>query len=673
MKSSSPFSTFRPLEQLRIPYAQELNPQQLAAVTAGPGPALVLAGAGSGKTRTLTYRVAFLLEQGIPAHRILLLTFTNKAAGEMMRRASALAGTQHSGLWGGTFHSVGARILRRHAELLGCRQDFTILDRDDAVRLLKACMVDEKIDFRGGRFPKPEALSDLFSMAANTRTSVVDQIKRRPDWAHLPQIGPTVEHLAQRYAQRKQTANVMDFDDLLVRWLELLEKHEDLRQLYQQRFQYVLVDEYQDTNRLQCELIDLLVAHHRNLMVVGDDAQSIYAWRGAEYRNILEFPRRYPDARIYKIEYNYRSSPQILELANQIMAGQPENFRKTLRAVQPAGPKPEVITCVDSHQQAAFVVQQIHELTSLGVPLDEMAVLYRSHFHSLDLQLELTRAQLPYVITSGLRIFEQAHIKDVLAFLRLIFNPRDETSFKRLVQMLPGIGDKGADKLWAAFRQAWEKEAAHSPTPASLVPALAHCSRMVSRRAATQWVDFLETMRVLTTPDALAQNPAGLIHTILERGYEDYLAETYPKAENRREDLAQLADYAEKFNNLEELLTQLALLTNLEAEAAPAAAGEEPAPRLCLSSIHQAKGLEWQAVFVIMLCEGMFPSQRSLESPGGWDEEYRLFYVAVTRARRYLYLCYPGMHFGYDGMRHNPPSSFIQGLPARLVNRQVLE
>ncbi|WCJ60124.1 ATP-dependent helicase [Fontisphaera persica] len=673
MSEASDNACFRPLESLRHRYAEELNPQQLAAVTAAPGPALVLAGAGSGKTRTLTYRVAYLLEQGVPAHRILLLTFTNKAAGEMMRRAAALAGAQQAGLWGGTFHSVGARILRRHAEQVGYRPDFTILDRDDAVRLLKTCLGEAKVEARGKHFPKPEALADLLSLAANTRTTLVEQMKRRPEWGQAPHVLATAERVAQIYAKRKQAANVMDFDDLLVQWLEMLKGHEALREHYQRRFQFILVDEYQDTNRLQCELVDLLAARHRNLMVVGDDAQSIYAWRGAEYRNILEFPQRYPDARIYKIEYNYRSSPQILALANAIMAGQPENFRKQLRAVQPDGPKPAVVACLDSQQQAAYVAHQIRELLAEGMPLNEIAVLYRSHFHSLELQLELTRAQLPFVITSGLRIFEQAHIKDVLAFLRLIFNPRDETSFKRLALMLPGIGEKAAEKLWLAFHGHWTQQAGESAAPAQVAASLAACSKLVPSRGATAWVDFLEVVRTLTAPEALNEGPAHLIRTIMKTGYENYLAENYPKAANRREDLEQLADYAEKFGTLEEFLTQMALLTNLEVEATPAGAGPEEKPRLVLSSIHQAKGLEWQAVFVIMLSEGMFPSRRSLESPGGLDEEYRLFYVAVTRARRYLYLCYPEMHLARYGAEYQPPSSFLEALPPPLVERQTLD
>jgi DNA helicase-2/ATP-dependent DNA helicase PcrA len=321
---------FRAPVDLKINYAAELNPQQLEAVTAEPGPSLVIAGAGSGKTRTLIYRVAFLLEQGIPADRILLLTFTNKAAREMMRRAADLVGGEQSGLWGGTFHSVGARILRRHAEIPGYRPDFTILDRDDSVQLVKTCLGESQVDVKATRFPKADVLAEIFSMAANTRQPLRQLVQK--DYDYASRAIEDIEGLAAAYATRKLAANVMDFDDLLVLWLKLMEKPE-VGEVYQRKFQFILVDEYQDTNKLQSDLVDRLAARHQNLMVVGDDSQSIYAWRGAEYRNILEFPRRYPKARVYKIEVNYRSTPEILLAANAAIAANTMQFQKQLAPV----------------------------------------------------------------------------------------------------------------------------------------------------------------------------------------------------------------------------------------------------------------------------------------------------------------------------------------------------
>jgi len=400
---------FRSEINLQIDYARELNPQQLAAVTAPPGPALVIAGAGSGKTRTLTYRVAYLLEQGIPADRILLLTFTNKAAGEMMRRVADLLGRQLPSLWGGTFHSIGARILRSHADLLGYRRDFTILDRDDAKDLIKTCIAEAGIETKGTHFPKPEVLCEIFSLAVNTHKTTAEILEEQFDY--FEQITRQVADVQKRYTARKRATNAMDFDDLLALWLRLLQEHAGVREHYQRRFQFILVDEYQDTNKLQSDLIDLLAERHHNVTVVGDDAQSIYAWRGANFQNIFKFPKRHPDAKVFKIETNYRSTPEILKVANAAIAANTEQFTKELAPARKSGLKPALVTCADAAQQAAFIAQRVAELSEEGVDLNRVAVLYRSHFHALELQLELTKRNIPFSITSGIRFFEQAHIK----------------------------------------------------------------------------------------------------------------------------------------------------------------------------------------------------------------------------------------------------------------------
>ena len=440
---------FNPPVHLHIDYAKELNEQQHAAVTAPPGPALVIAGAGSGKTRTLTYRVGYLLEQGIPPDRILLLTFTNKAAKEMMRRVADLLSQEMPGLWGGTFHSIGNRILRQHAPRLGYQRDFTIMDREDARDLINACVGESKIDVKATRFPKAEVLADIFSLAGNMRAEIPKILEEH--YGYFEALAPQITELQNSYSSRKRATNAMDFDDLLELWLKLLKDHPDVLEQYQRRFQFILVDEYQDTNQLQSELIDLLAARHKNVMVVGDDAQSIYAWRGANFQNILKFPDRYPGANVYKIETNYRSTPQILDVANAAIAANIRQFTKHLAPARKPGEKPVLVPCMTASEQAAFVAQRILELREEGGNLNEMAVLYRSHFHALELQLELTRRNIPFSITSGIRFFEQAHIKDVTAYIKLVSNPRDELSFKRIVQLLPGIGGKGADKLWLKF------------------------------------------------------------------------------------------------------------------------------------------------------------------------------------------------------------------------------
>src|SRR5438094_4287281 len=465
---------FRPPVNLQIDYAQELNPQQHAAVTAPPGPSLVLAGAGAGKTRTLIYRVAYLLEQGIPAQRILLLTFTNKAAREMMRRVADLLGGDLSSLWGGTFHSIGNRVLRRHSDLLGYQRDFTILDREDAKDLIAACMDDARIDLKTTRFPKADLLGDIFSLAVNTEKSVPQILEETFDY--FSPLASQIEEVRRRYAERKRGAGVMDFDDLLALWLKLVKDHAGVREQYQERFQFILVDEYQDTNKLQSDLIDLLAARHRNVMAVGDDSQSIYSWRGANFQNILQFPKRYPEARICKIETNYRSTPQILSLANASIAANVHQFAKQLTSARKPGVKPVLVPCGDAGQQAVFVAQRALELRDEGVALNDMAVLYRSHFHALELQLELTRRNIPFSITSGIRFFEQAHIKDLTAYVKLVCNPRDELAFKRLTRLLPGIGGKSADKLWAAFNAERARRSAASGSKSPIAVVLQSCA-----------------------------------------------------------------------------------------------------------------------------------------------------------------------------------------------------
>ena len=649
--------------RLQIDYAGELNEQQLAAVTALPGPSLVIAGAGSGKTRTLTYRVAYLIEQGIPADRILLLTFTNKAAREMMRRVADLLGQQLVTLWGGTFHAVGNRILRQHAALAGYTRDFTIMDREDAKQLLTACVTEANIDTKALHFPKADVLAEIYSLAVNTHQTVEEVIATQYDY--FAGLEPTLENVRQRYVVRKQKANAMDFDDLLALWLKLLQTHSDVLEAYQRRFQFILVDEYQDTNRLQSDVIDLLAGRHQNLMVVGDDAQSIYAWRGADFANILKFRNRYPAAKIYKIETNYRSTPEILAAANAAITANTMQYPKALAAARPSGAKPAVVACMEPYQQAGFVAQRVEELHEEGQSLDEIAVLYRSHFHALELQLELTRRGIPFNITSGIRFFEQAHVKDVTAYLKLVANPRDEVAFKRIAVLLPGIGDKGAAKLWSAL-DARAPDADPLPHPTLAQRCQARGTK-VPRKAAAAWEQLVHTLDQLLAVD-VRQKPAAMIRLVIEAGYEEYLQENYDNYRSRLEDLQQLGSFAVKFTALDEFLAQLALLTEVESEGESASAARADGEQLRLSTIHQAKGLEFDVVFVIMLCDGMFPSKRSLENAAGEEEERRLMYVAITRARNELYLSYPLVRTGFDGaVAPQAPSRFLEEIPLELV------
>jgi DNA helicase-2/ATP-dependent DNA helicase PcrA len=648
---------------LQIDYANELNAQQHAAVTAPPGPALVIAGAGSGKTRTLIYRVAYLLEQGIPADRILLLTFTNKAAREMMRRVADLLGTELSTLWGGTFHSIGNRVLRRHAPTLGYGRDFTIMDREDAKDLLQACLDEMKIDVKATRFPKAEVLGDIFSLAQNKEKTILEILAEQ--FPYFSELAAQITEVQAKYAARKKATNAMDFDDLLVLWVKLLKDNTEVREDYQRRFQFVLVDEYQDTNRIQGELIDLLAARHQNIMAVGDDSQSIYSWRGAHFQNIVKFPERYPKAQVYRIETNYRSTPEILELANAAIASNTNQFPKHLVSARKPGMKPVLVMCESGDQQAAFVAQRMLELRDEGVDLKNMAVLYRSHFHALELQMELTRRNIPFSITSGIRFFEQAHIKDVAAYLKLITNPRDELSFKRIVRLLPGIGGKTADKLWACFNSKIDEALAASAN--ALAVALQQCTGAVPKKAAVAWAQLMATVAQLEAAD-IRKSASRMIELVLEAGYEEYLKERYANYDARKEDLDQLASFAQRFESVDDFLTQLALQTSVE-EAAETEKRDNDDEMVRLSTIHQAKGLEFDVVFIIMLCDGLFPSSRSSESLEGEEEERRLFYVAITRARNELYLTYPFIRRGHqpgEELRQRP-SRFLGELPKELL------
>jgi DNA helicase II / ATP-dependent DNA helicase PcrA len=643
---------------INIDYASELNEQQLAAVTASPGPLLVIAGAGSGKTRTLTYRVAYLLENGIDPRNILLLTFTNKAARQMVERVANLLPVDSSGLWGGTFHSIGNRMLRRHGSALGYSSGFSIMDREDQKDLINTVVAAAGINPKEMRFPKGDVLAEIFSFVINTETPIDALLAEK-----FPYFLPLLEQIKDvhaRYEKKKKSTNSMDFDDLLEKTLRMLKEHEEIAAFYRRQFQFILVDEYQDTNKIQADFIDTLASEHRNVMVVGDDAQSIYSWRGANFKNILAFPQRYPDAQVFKIEMNYRSVPDILRVANAAIAANVQQFRKQLSATRPTNSvKPGVVGLNDGSEQAQFVAQRILELRDEGVELNEIAVLYRAHYHAIELQLELSRRGIPYVITSGVRFFEQAHVKDVTAFIRFIANPRDEVAFKRMVKLLPGIGGKSADNLW----RAWESKLNEHGEITSWSEWF--LAMAVGAKSKKSWEQLAHTLDEIA-PGGQPNPPSEMITSIVEAVYDDYAKANFTNYELRREDLNQLAAFARQFKDVHEFLSQLALISNIDAEPALDQNAENEAVNL--SSVHQAKGLEYHTVFVIWLTDGMFPSARSLETRDAIEEERRLFYVAITRARDELYLTYPHMRLnaGYGDMFQRP-SRFLKEIPTQLV------
>ena len=644
-----------------IDFRAELNTEQFEAVTSKPGRALVIAGAGSGKTRTLTYRVAWLLDQGIPPSALLLLTFTNKAAREMLARVQRLIPFDLSSLWGGTFHAVGNRMLRKHCDLLGWRRNYSIMDREDQKDLTATVIAACGIDPKEYRFPKPEVFGDMLSLALNTGAPLDEVVEvRYPYFSHL--VGPLAK-VAAAYAAKKQEVNSMDFDDLLVQSLRLLRDHPDVLDSYRRKFRFILVDEFQDTNTIQAEFVDLLAAGHGSLMVVGDDAQSIYSWRGANFENIIRFPDHHPGTRVFPVETNYRSVPEVLALASASIACNQRQFPKNLVAARPpCGTRPALVPLDDPKQQAAFVAQRLLELRDQGIELKDMAVLYRAHFHSMDLQMELTTRGIPYQITSGLRFFEQAHIKDVAAFLRFVANPRDEVAFSRIVRMLPGIGARKADELWQAWSRVEQRFGGRPPAYSGHLAAM-----KVPPKAAEAWQQLGFTLDELVPGGELAR-PAEAITSVMDGVYDDLMRAKFTNYPARRQDLEQLRLFASGHASLEQLLADLALLTGVDVAADGRKA--EDTECITLSSVHQAKGLEWKVVFVIWITDGMFPNARAVgdADSAGLEEERRLFYVALTRAKDELYLCYPLLWPGnFQGDVIQRPSPFLAELPPELM------
>ncbi|MDZ4198679.1 MAG: ATP-dependent helicase [Kiritimatiellia bacterium] len=635
----------------RLDPDKELNSEQAAAVRAPDGPTLVIAAAGTGKTRTLTWRVAWLVERGVDPRGILLLTFTNRASREMMDRARALVGDAVGGVWGGTFHHMCNRVLRRHAPAIGYGCDFTILDEDDTLSLVRACI--NELGLREKHFPKADVLRSLFSLARNRAISL-DQAIREHFRDAAVEAGD-IRRVLDAFTARKRQINGMDFDDLLIETLRLFDEQPAILLSYQDRFQHVLVDEYQDTNPIQARLVDLLAARHRNLFVVGDDFQSIYSWRGADFRNFLSFPDRYPNTRIFKLETNYRSLPGILDVANAAIAGNPDQFQKTLRPVRISSARPVLAELRDGSQQAAYVIEQIRNARREGIPSRDIAVLYRSHFHAMEMQLELSRQRIPFSITSGIRFFEQAHIKDACSLLRLIQNPGDEPAFLRLLGLLPRVGEKTALRIWSTLGGRFALR---------LPEARAAVGKALPAVAREDWKVISAIFEDLPS-ETLDRQPGEIVYRFLSGFYSAHAEATFDNAERRIEDLEELVNFLGRFAHVGEFLSDMALMSNVDENGARGGAGTDS---ILLSTIHQAKGLEWNTVIVLWLAEGLFPSKRSLDERDTEAEERRLFYVATTRARDTLILCSPRRRQTRDqGMVYYAPSRFLGEIPPTLV------
>ncbi|MEB2284507.1 MAG: ATP-dependent DNA helicase [Polyangiaceae bacterium UTPRO1] len=634
--------------QFRIPYADELNPRQLEAVTALDGPVLVIAGAGSGKTRTLVYRVARLVESGIPPAQILLLTFTRKAAEEMLRRASALVGGSCAQIAGGTFHSFAHRTLRRHGELVGIASSFSILDRGDSEDVIGLVRGELALDRKERRFPRKQTLAEIFSMAVNKGTTVVDLVTAA--YPHLVEELPDLLRVYARYTEFKEAKQLLDYDDLLVRLRNALAERTELAARLGREYRYLMVDEYQDTNALQADIVRLLAAPHGNVMVVGDDAQSIYAFRGADFRNILAFPTLFPAARVVTLDQNYRSTPPILDLANEIINRAPHRYTKNLFSERAPGDKPGLVRALTEPEQSRFVAQRILELREEGVPLQDIAVLFRSSFHSFDLELELGRRDIPFVKRGGFRFIETAHVKDVLAHLRVVANPADAVSWNRILLLLDGVGPKKAGDILATLAgpAPWER----------LAEARA---RGQSAAALARLADVLADVSRTADPGEQVSRVLAYYEPVLRRVYRD----DHPK---RTRDLEHFASIACRYRATGQLLADMALEPPTDSVGGILAAGDEDEGLVTLSTIHSAKGLEWHTVFVLWAADGRFPSPYTVGDDADLEEERRLMYVAVTRAKDLLYLTYPIEIWDRGaGVVFGKPSRFIADLDEEIL------
>lgn len=638
--------------KLSIDYAAALNSQQLAAVTAGEGPSLVIAGAGSGKTRTLVYRVAYLIDSGVDASNILLLTFTRKSAQEMLQRAGELIGARSERVCGGTFHSVANLLLRRYGRSIGVEPGFTILDRGDAEDLIALVRSQLGLNEKDKRFPRKGTIMEMISKSENTLRSLEEIIL--DEFGHFADHIEDLSRLKTAYQSAKRQKQLLDYDDLLVMLRQLLLLDETARMTVSRQFRYILVDEYQDTNRLQAEVVRKLAATHNNVMVVGDDSQSIYAFRGATFKNIMEFPQLFPGTQIYKLEENYRSTQPILNLANCIIDEAAEKYTKRLFTRKIDGPLPSLVEAAGENTQSRFIAQKILELREEGVPLSEVAVLFRSSFHSFDLEIELSRKGLPFIKRGGVKFIETAHVKDLLAHVRVIANPLDTVSWNRVLMLVEGVGPKKAHDLLAAIVKGGR--------PFDVL-------RGVSGRSGQGLKNLANTLESLSGADD--RSPSEQVNHIYEY-YLPILKEQYDDYPKRTRDLDHLHTIAEGYPGVNEFLADLALEPP-DGSASGVDAPDRDDERLVLSTIHSAKGLEWQAVFVIWIVDGRFPSVYSFVADEDLEEERRLFYVSVTRAKRHLFLTYPiNVYDKNSGMLLSKPSRFLDHVSSDLFDQVAL-
>lgn len=673
---------------MKIDFKSQLNEEQFNAVVSQAQSNLILAGAGTGKTRTLTYRVAWLLEQCIDPENILLLTFTNKAAKEMLFRVEELTGVSSSQFYGGTFHHICQKLLRRHLD----QSNFAILDADDAFALFTEAVRGENADFHQNKSnPSLKILYEIISFANNCRITIEDLISDR--YHHLAEYISQISVFERKYRELKDAQNVMDYDDLLTKFVSLLENNTEIAEKYNNQFKHILVDEYQDTNPIQMRMIELMARDHQ-IFAVGDDAQCIYTWRGADIKNIIDFPKHHPHTAVVKIQTNYRSSPEILNLANDIPVAESFEYQKTLKSTHKHGRMPLIVSIQDARAQASYIIKRILGIAAEGGRFSEIAVLYRAHYQSMELQMELTRHNIPFTITSGIRFFEQAHIKDVLAFLRLISNPKDSRAFVRLFTRFPKVGEKTAEKvLYSLFQLSEDKKLPifsllEEETIVKKIPVTAleywwPFARLLKKIYESSKNFRLEEELPQEEYDLFSYVPqeklekfeqfesiSEIILAILDDEYREYLKRTYSNCEPREVDIVSFSTFCNKYNDLSELIQQVTLI-----QSEITGDENESQERIRLSTVHQAKGLEYDAVFILGLNENAFPLKRAIENDDV-GEERRLFYVAVTRAKKELYLCCPQKMVADPKKSYFAiplqPSRFISEIDPKLYEMKII-
>ena len=637
-------------KEFHIRYETALNRSQLEAVTQTTGPLLVIAGAGSGKTRTLTYRAAYLVEKGVSPTAILLLTFTRKASQEMLRRAAQLLDDRCEKISGGTFHSFANATLRKYGLHIGLDPAFGILDRVDSEGLIGILRKEMQPETKHRSFPRKKTLADIFSRAVNKDLAIEEVINI--DYPHFMSYLEVINQLHHRFETRKREHHFLDYDDLLVFLHRLLSADPEIRDHISSSYQYIMVDEYQDTNKIQAEILYLLTNVNKNIMVVGDDAQSIYAFRGANFRNIIDFPKMFPGTRIVALEENYRSIQPILTLTNVIISRAKEKYTKNLFTRKSGGTTPVMVNAEDEYSQSRFVVDQIKNLQHKGVALNEIAVLFRASFHSFDLEIELGREGIAFLKMGGFKFVESAHIKDVLAHMRVMANVYDRISWYRILLLIENIGPKSAQKIFNAIIK---EKSGYSGLLSTKIERIKGLGRL---------------MKLISTLDAHPMTLSEMGKTIVDY-YLPILKESYDDHPRRARDLEHLIEIMDRYKSLDQFLTDMALEPpNISFENSLYDGTPSP-DRLILSTIHSAKGLEWHTVFVIWALDGRFPSVHSLHKEEELEEELRLMYVAATRAKENLFFTYPGNVYDRStGLILNRPSRYLDGIADDILLKQ---